>query len=289
MRGKDSADHASNPRIIVTNDSAPPRPVRFRCIGRFVGQAEEVLGGSPLFVRFVLVVTILVAGGSVVAARPAAGAADSVRFKVKRVETVESAPRVRIALERNATASLSEAEASFESADGSATAAADYMAVRGRIRMMVGQTADTIDIALFDDSDEEATETFVLRLTDAYDRSEVIDEVLIVLQDDDRTTAIAASDSEPPAARVDVAPPTTAPAPRADVVVRAAARPRPRAAPAESKMRVTPFELHAPGSASERLPTPEHVTPVAGAGLLAALALGRVAAEFWYRWRVRDI
>ncbi len=71
------------------------------------------------------------------------------------------------------TVSLSQAfdrAISFDYAtqDGTATAGVDYTAISGRKVIAAGATSTTIDVPVLGDTDEEADETFTLRLSNIH-------------------------------------------------------------------------------------------------------------------------
>ena len=55
----------------------------------------------------------------------------------------------------------------YETADGSATAGADYTAASGTLTFAAGERSKTVSVAILDDALDEGKETFLLRLSNA--------------------------------------------------------------------------------------------------------------------------
>lgn len=237
-------------------------------------------------------------GGAPAAAAPG----DELQFESRRIDVHEHAGRVVVRIVRPAVSSLQSAEAAVVSIDRSATAGDDYSPLSTRVRLDVGETVATIVVFIVDDSVEEPTEMFVLRLTGDTGPSHVIDEAYITVFDDDTVRAAstrspsaptvgaanAASRSPAASGQAAAASPPAQPSAARSRATRAA-RPAPGATQ-RPQARVTPFELRTrEGEVPASVPVPDHASPVVAASILAMIALGRVSAELWYRYRIRDI
>ena len=77
-------------------------------------------------------------------------------------EAAGAALRFRVTLEQPQATVVS---VRYASADGTAVAGADYVAVRGALRFAPGETAKTVAVAVLDDAHEEGAETLRLTLT----------------------------------------------------------------------------------------------------------------------------
>lgn len=234
------------------------------------------------------------------AAAPGAHAAtdgSDLTFEQHHVEVSETAGRASVTIRRATTAALEESEATYATYERTATEGDDFGDGSGRVRLAVGQTSSTITVYLLDDTDDEPDETFVLRMFRGMS-SEVVDEAIITIHDDDHSSgsepaldAAAVTEASQTRAATRPSGPTPLPLASARPYVRPASPARVRRAqPQPVAPRVTPFEIRSPARPTgESLPVPDHTTPVAAAGLLAALALARVSAETWYRWRAQEL
>ena len=194
----------------------------------------------------------------------------------------ERAIDIDLEVVRTTAQSLEESVASFTTVDSGAAAFDDYVPTRGRLRLGVGQTSARINVLLSDDDDAEpGGEAIIVRLSPPDDPDRVLDEAVVVIRDDDQAlTPVAAAAATPSGASARPAGAVIRPAPvrRANPNVR-------RVAAAPTPRRVTILEIH--GDTATPVPSPATPSPLAAAGLLAALALGRVAAEVWFRWRLQ--
>ena len=77
-------------------------------------------------------------------------------------EAAGAALRFRVTLEQPQATAVS---VRYASADGTAVAGADYLAVRGALRFAPGETTRTVAVAVLDDAHEEGAETLRLTLT----------------------------------------------------------------------------------------------------------------------------
>ena len=216
---------------------------------------------------------------------------DDLRFADRAIVVSESSGRAVVPVQRDATLALEQSDAWFATYERTA-GPSDYNEATGWLRMAVGQTTSSIVIYVRDDTDDEPLdETFVVRLsTNAYG-TDIIDEAVVTIRDDDDPPE-PVERLQPEQASAASEPVTAAAAPPA--VARQVARPAARsdrtanntAARRQPAARVTPFELRTPtGDGAESIPVPEHASPLAAAAFLAALGLARVSAEVWYRWR----
>ena len=79
-------------------------------------------------------------------------------------EDVDETIDFAVSLSRAASGTVTVA---YATADGSATAGADYTRTSGKLRFAPGETAKTVAVAVLDDAHDEGEETFTLRLTAA--------------------------------------------------------------------------------------------------------------------------
>ena len=77
-------------------------------------------------------------------------------------EAAGAALRFRVTLEQPQATAVS---VRYASADGTAVAGADYLAVRGALRFAPGETAKTVAVAVLDDAHDEGAETLTLTLS----------------------------------------------------------------------------------------------------------------------------
>ena len=130
------------------------------------GEVELALAGAGSGTTYAWSVELDWEPGMTVAVRlnrrgeaPAPGPGVSVADATVR-EAAGAALRFRVTLEQPQAAAVS---VRYASADGTAVAGADYVAVRGALRFAPGETAKTVAVAVLDDAHEEGAET--LRLT----------------------------------------------------------------------------------------------------------------------------
>ena len=76
-------------------------------------------------------------------------------------------PRSRSALSRAFTSSEHSVTVDYATADGTATAGADYTATSGTLTFAAGESTKTVNVPILDDSHDEGEETFTLRLSNA--------------------------------------------------------------------------------------------------------------------------
>jgi hypothetical protein len=220
---------------------------------------------------------------------------NDLRFVDRAITVDESSGRAVVQVQREATLALEETNAWFSTHERTA-GARDFSEATGWLRLAVGQTTASIVVYIHDDIDDEPfEETFVVRLsTNAYG-TDIIDEAVVAIRDDDDppepverlqpdqpapgTQPVAAAATPPPAARQ-----IARPAARTNNASRGSAN----GARGQATARVTPFELRTPGGqTAESIPVPDHASPLAAAAFLAAFVLAKVSAEVWYRWRMQ--
>jgi len=106
-------------------------------------------------------VTVAVALFAAVA--PAAAPAPKVTARDASVtEGTTSTALFSVKLNKKATKNVT---VSFATADGTATAGADYTATRGKVTIPKGKTSGRIKVHIIDDDIDEPTETFVVKLS----------------------------------------------------------------------------------------------------------------------------
>lgn len=96
----------------------------------------------------------------------------------------ESAQVLNVTLSRSGD-ELAEAVVHFESQDGSAKAATDYIANSGTLLFAQGQREQSFSIDLIDDADQESSEFFMLQLTAMTDNIRVSDAASVHVHSDD--------------------------------------------------------------------------------------------------------
>ena len=132
------------------------------------GEVELALAGAGSGTTYAWSVDLDWEPGMTVAVRlnrrdeaPAPGPGVSVADAAVR-EAAGAALRFRVTLEQPQATAVS---VRYASADGTAVAGADYVAVRGALRFAPGETAKTVAVAVLDDAHDEGAETLTLTLS----------------------------------------------------------------------------------------------------------------------------
>jgi hypothetical protein len=240
----------------------------------------------------------------VATAPPASADASTFRFTSSVVDATEGQGTVRVVVERT-DLPVTRTTVDYRTEPGTALAGSDFEATRGTLVFEVGTTSASFLIVLRDDAMPESIEELSAVLGHGVSGAPTAD---VRIFDDDTapvrrgTGAGAGGASAGPddgagassgasatggaSAPVAVAAPSPAAAPRAA----AATRPRTSSAATSGTRRVTvrqspvtPFELRA-APVEDGLPgPPAAVDPILA--VFAALLVGRVAAEVWFRLR----
>jgi hypothetical protein len=250
-----------------------------------------------------VVLVALVAGVGFVATVPPAGAdGGRFRFSADVVDASEGQGFARVSVER-LDLPVSRATVEYRTRPGSASDGTDFEATQGTLVFDVGATSASFVVVVRDDSLPEPSEELATVLQQG---PSVTASAVVRILDDDATARPASSASAPAggatsaasgaavnaAARPSIATPTTmasvaAPSGRVATSGRVVS-----ARPATSRSRrvtvhqspVTPFELRpaAPSTVGDDGP-PAAVDPILA--IAAALLVGRVAADVWFRLR----
>lgn len=111
---------------------------------------------------------------SVSSSSSSAATKGSFRFTVEKFSVSESAPQASVSVVRTGS-SDGAVTVEYETADETAVAGTDYTSTSGKLSFASGESTKTITIALKDDKEGEAAETFLIKLKNPSSGTAVID------------------------------------------------------------------------------------------------------------------